>query len=304
VAIAFGPLLLALVASVASAGFDLTRKLLGRHLSPLPMLVLLAAGSVSLFAVALAVQGGVSPPAAAYFPPALGSVTLNLAANLAFLQSVRMAPLSATIPLLSLTPACTALLAVPLLGERPSARVGLGVVLVVAGAFWLGSRPAEKAGEAGAPPAAMRHLAGAARSRTVQGIWLMAAAAFLWSVTTALDKLAVRHADPAFHGLFLTAGIGLGAAAVLVAQRRLHELAAVRQARGLFLLTLLSGTLALAFQLLAIRVVLVGVMETLKRATGTLSALAVGRLLFAEPLGWQRLAAASTMAAGVALIVL
>src|SRR5580658_5410692 len=115
-AIAAGPLLLVLAASLAGSGFDLTRKLLGRQLAPLPMVVLLAAGSVPLFGLALLGQGGGLPHGTGYFAPALGSVLLNLAANLAFLESVRRAPLSTTVPLLSLSPAFTAILGVPLLG--------------------------------------------------------------------------------------------------------------------------------------------------------------------------------------------
>jgi drug/metabolite transporter (DMT)-like permease len=302
--IAFVPLLLALAASVASSGFDLTRKLLGRHLPPLPMVVLLAAGSVPLFALGLWLQGA-APLAAGYFAPALGSVLLNLGANLAFLQSVRLAPLSATVPLLSLTPAFTALLGVPLLGEIPRPQTCAGVVLVTAGAFWLsyhgpaapggaGDDRGDAAGSEGVP----------AHAATRQGVLLMAAAACLWSVTIPLDKLAVHLASPAFHGLFLTAGIGLGAVGALAGQRRLGELAGIRPVWPLFGLTLLASTLALGCQLLALKVVLVSVMETLKRGIGNLAALALGRIVFAEAVGWRQLGAALLMALGVALIVL
>jgi drug/metabolite transporter (DMT)-like permease len=334
VEIALGPLLLVLVASCSSAGFDLARKLLGRHLAPVPMVVLLAAGSVPLFGLAL-LAGGTVRPAAGYLPPALGSVALNLAANLAFLQSVRLAPLSATVPLLSLTPAFTALLGLPLLGERPRAQAWLGIALVVAGACALNYRASRESRESGASgengesgesgkrdesgesaasasaagPATPAAVGGAvppgpARSSLGRGVALMAAAALLWSVTIPLDKLAVRRASPAFHGLVLTAGIGLGAAAVLAGRRRLRELAGIQRAWPAFALALLTSTLTLGFQLLALRVVLVGVMETLKRGIGNLSAIALGRLVFGERIGGRQVAAALLMAGGVALIVL
>jgi drug/metabolite transporter (DMT)-like permease len=299
--IALVPLLLALAASVSSAGFDLARKLLGRRLAPLPMVVLLAAGSVPLFALGLWI-GGAAPTGTGYFAPALGSVVLNLGANVAFLQSVRLAPLSATVPLLSLTPAFTAVLGVPLLGEIPRAQACLGVLLVTAGAFWLSSRrstaPAGTGGGAGAGAAAPP------RAGTLEGTWLMAAAAGLWSVTIPLDKLAVQRSSPSFHGLFLTSGIGVGAVAALIGRRRLGELAGIRRDWPMFGLALLTSTLTLGFQLLALKVVLVSVMETLKRGIGNLSALVLGRAVFGEPVGWRRLAAALLMALGVALIVL
>jgi drug/metabolite transporter (DMT)-like permease len=329
-AIALGPLLLVLVASLSSSGFDLTRKLLARHLQPVPMVLLLALGSVPLFGLAWVLQGAAAP-APGYFMPALGSVVLNLVANVAFMQSVRLAPLSSTVPMLSLTPAFTALLGLPLLGERPSLQACAGILLTVAGAFWLTSRwaaaapaaaearpvaPAEPEGSAvtaateviadGASTSAdgPPQETGDARSNVVQGAWLMVAAALLWSVTIPLDKLALRHATAPFHGVFLTGGVGLFAAAVLLGQRRLRDLGEVRRAWPLYALALLSSTLALGFQLLALKVVMVSVMETLKRGLGNLTALALGRTVFGEPVSWRQLAAALLMAAGVALIVL
>jgi hypothetical protein len=316
-AVALGPLLLVLVASLASAGFDLTRKLLGRELPPLPMVLLLAAGSVPLFGLALWAQG-VAPPGAGYLPPALGSVALNLVANVAFLQSVRLAPLSATVPLLSLTPAFTALLGVPLLGELPRPLAWAGVALVAGGAYALGSggppvrgggATAATPGDQGAAPvplsagpAACRGPAGTAP--LARGAWLMAGAALLWSLTIPLDKLAVRHASAPLHGLVLTGGIGLGAAAVLAGQRRLGELAHLRRAWPMFLLALLTSTLTLGCQLLALRVVMVSVLETLKRGIGNLAALVLGRIVFGERVGRRQVGAALAMAAGVALILL
>src|ERR1700712_5639303 len=98
-----GPLLILFVASLASSGFDLSRKLLVRHLAPVPMVVLLAFASIPLFG-AMVVAEGRATVAPGYYAPALGSVLLNIVANFTFLQAVRISPLSVTVPLLSLTP--------------------------------------------------------------------------------------------------------------------------------------------------------------------------------------------------------
>jgi drug/metabolite transporter (DMT)-like permease len=47
----------------------------------------------------------------------------------------------------------------------------------------------------------------------------------------------------------------------------------------------------------------VSVVETLKRAIGNVAALALGRIVFGERVGWRQTGAALAMAAGVALIV-
>lgn len=286
------PLLLVLAASVASSGFDLFRKVLVRHLAPVPMVVLLALASVPLFGAAVLFGDPVTVQAA-YWLPALGSVALNVVANLTFLQAVRISPLSVTVPLLSLTPVFTALLGFALLGERPAPLDLVGIVLVVVGAFWLNLGMTAEGQSS-------------ARAFVSQpGAWLMAGTALLLSLTIPLDKLAVGRASPPFHGLVLTAGIALGSLIVLAVQNRWGELAGLRSGWRPFVLALVSSTLALGFQLVALKVgVLVSLLETLKRGIGNLLAVVLGRAAFGEAVTPGKLAAALLMAAGVALILL
>ncbi len=319
------PLALVAAASVSQAGGDLSRKLLSQHLRPLPMIFLLSLASAPLFGLAVVLGGGVRV-LPAYYAPALASLLLNIGAQLAFVESVRIAPLSLTAPLLSLTPAFTTVLGFVVLGERPAGTAWLGVAAVVAGALWLqlsGRSPegegakgesAETAATAGiaatpdiagiagiAEPPRPGRLAAILRS---PGAWLMALVAFLWSLSIPLDKLAMARANPPFHGLFLTAGGALGTFALLAAKRRLSELRGLRTGWKPFLGALVGVTLELGFQLAAIRILLVSVVETLKRGLYNLLALALGRAVFGEPLNWTKLAAALLMAGGVALILL
>jgi drug/metabolite transporter (DMT)-like permease len=289
-----GPLLILFVASLASSGFDLSRKLLVRHLAPVPMVVLLAFASIPLFG-AMVVAEGRAAVAPGYYAPAVGSVLLNIVANFTFLQAVRISPLSVTVPLLSLTPVFTALLGFLILGERLAPLAAAGIVMVVSGAFWLNLSQKDPA-IVGTP------FWRAAVSQP--GAWLMAGTALLISCTIPLDKLAVAHANPPFHGLFLTSGIALGSLAVLAFQRRLGELAGVRQDWRSFLLALVMSTLALGLQLVALQYLLVSVIETVKRGTGNLLAVALGRAVFTEALSLPKVGAAFLMAAGVALILL
>lgn len=291
------PLLLVLAASVASSGFDLFRKMLVRDLAPVPMVFLLATASVPLFGAAV-VFGGPVEVQAAYWWPALGSAALNVVANLAFLEAVRISPLSVTVPLLSLTPVFTALLGFGLLGERLGLLQIVGIVLVVIGAFWLnvGMTRGDEAGTE------RRSLARSFLSQP--GAWMMAGTALLLSLTIPLDKLAVQYANPPFHGLILTAGIALGTLIVLAVQNRWRELAGLRRGWLPFLLALASSTLALGFQLVALKYVFVSLIETLKRGIGNLLAVLLGRAVFHEPLTPGKLGAALLMAAGVALILL
>jgi drug/metabolite transporter (DMT)-like permease len=281
-------LLLVVACGLGWAGFDLLRKLLVGKVPPVALVFLLTVGSAPLFAAWMVVQG-VTPPRPGYLLLALGSVVLNIVANLLYLEGMRIAPLSVTVPLLSLTPAFASLLAVPLLGERPSSAHALGILLVVAGAVALHWRRRSAADDG--------HLG------TVKGALMIAFTALLWSLTIPLDKLAVERSGAPFHGVVVTAGVAVGVLLVLIFQKRLGDLGEVRKVPGIYVLALGVSTLALALQFLAFPRVYVGTIETLKRSIGNFMALLSGWIFFQEPVTLRKVAAVGVMAVGVGLIL-
>ncbi|HEV7668852.1 MAG TPA: DMT family transporter [Thermoanaerobaculia bacterium] len=288
--LAAGSLALVLVSALAWAGFDLLRKLLAREIGPLPLMALLCLASAPPFALWATLQGGFSVEPG-YWAPALGSVMLNVAANLLFLEALRTGELSIAVPLLSLSPAFAALVAIPLLGEHPTAIDGCGIALVVVGAFVL-QTPVDT--ERWTWRWMLAH----------RGLRLMAGTALLWSLTIPLDKLAVNRSHPPLHALVLNLGVAIAALALLAQRRQLHRLAELRRAPLLFLAALAVSAVALGAQLAALQTVWVSIVETLKRTIGNLSAVAVGRLAFGEAVTRRKLAAVVLMAGGVALILL
>lgn len=282
-------LLLVLAASLGWAGFDLLRKLLVREIPPVALVFLLTAASAPLFAVWMFAEGATRLETG-YWVPALGSVLLNIVANLLFLQGMRIAPLSVTVPLLSLTPVFATVLAIPLLGERPSLKGVVGILLVIAGALWLNWQPR---GE-GSPDDP---------GGKVRGAVMVALTALFWSLTIPLDKLAVERSTAPLHGVVLTAGVAVGVLFMLVAQRRLRDLTHLRRVPGIFALALVVSVLALALQLLALPMVFVGTVETLKRGIGNFMALVSGWIFFREPVTLLKVLAVALMAVGVGLIL-
>lgn len=287
-----GALLLVLASALAWGAFDTSRKVLAERIRPLPLLFLLTAAGAPLFAVWLAVDG-MPRVAAGYLLPAAGSVVLNIGANLAYIQAVRRSALSLTIPLLSLTPVFTALLAIPLLGERPTPVQAAGILLVVLGALVLNL----PAGERFSPAGVLR-----AWRREPGALWMIAVALF-WSLSGPLDKLAMGQSSGPFHGLVLHLGVAAVTFLVLAFRRKLGELSDARGAGFLFLGAIGIGSLALALQLTAYQLVWVSLVETLKRGIGNLLAVLFGRLVFSEAVTPRKLAAVTLMAAGVALIL-
>jgi drug/metabolite transporter (DMT)-like permease len=295
VSISLTAVLLVVFSSLGWSGFDLLRKLLVREVAPVALLLMLTLGAVPLFAVWVWIDG-LAAPAPGYLAPALGSVLLNVVANLLFLHGMRLAPISVAVPLLSLTPVFTTLSAIPLLGERPSAAGVAGILLVIAGAIWLNwpRRPAVPAGEAPATGDPRRALSGAV---------MVATTALLWSLTPSLDKMAVERAGAPLHSLVLSGGVALAVFAVLAFQGGLGELGRVRRIPGLLVLALVVSSAALGLQLLALPRVFVGTIETVKRGIGNCMALVYGRLFFGEAVTPAKILAVALMAAGVGLIL-
>jgi drug/metabolite transporter (DMT)-like permease len=274
------------------------RKLLAPHLSPLAVVFYLALGQVPVLALWAWIGGAAAlagPLSAKYLLVALGSVSLNIVANAAYVAALLRSPLSVSVPLLSLTPAFVATFARPLLGEWPRPLQLVGIALVVVGALLLGGAAAE-GGSIAAWWRALRREAGAR---------LMLVVAVAWGLTLPLDKLGVELVGPALHAVVLCAGIAAGTVLLMVGRGRAGELALAGHRRLLPLLavSVLVSALALVLQLLVIRVALVGVVEAVKRAVGNVMALLVGGAFFGEAVGWKKLLALLLLVAGVLLIL-
>ncbi len=285
-------LLVVLACAFGWVGLDLLRKLLAVQGGPLPMTFLLVSAQLPLFFAWALIDGNWSVDAG-YLWPGLGCIIFNLTANLTYMQSVKLSPMSVTLPLLSLTPVFTTLVAMPLLAELPRPIQGLGILIVVLGALVLNADPA-----AGGFASLWRGLL------SEKGALWMVLTALLWSLAPPLDKIAMRHTAPAMHALIMVTGILVGLGIALGSQGRFGELGGLgrRNYKVLLASALVSGV-ALFFQLLAIQMVLVGLVETVKRGIGAAMALILGRLVFGEELKNRHMAAVALMIAGVWLVL-
>jgi drug/metabolite transporter (DMT)-like permease len=106
-----------------------------------------------------------------------------------------------------------------------------------------------------------------------------------------------------FHATAMTLGVGLGALGTLAWQGRLSVLRSARAEAKVLLVAMVCITVALTFQLLAIRIVLVSLVEAFKRATGSFMAVVLGRAVFREKVGWREWLSVAVMVAGVFLIL-
>lgn len=287
---------LALTVTLASsfgwAAFDVARKLAVRRVDARALLAVMSVAQAPIFLLAAAFGAPVFVRPS-YAAAGIASVLLNSAASLLYLESVRLSPLSMTIPLLGLTPALSMLAGALLVGELPDTSRGVGIVLVVAGALVLHARRSDLARP-------WRLFVAIGRER---GSLYMALVAVFWSVSPAVDKLALRHASVAAHAAIQVAGVAVVMLAVLVLRGELHLVRQGLRARGVVAAAVVSGAFALATQLIALRLVLVSVFEAVKRGVGMTLSVVSGRLWFSEPVTAPKLVAVVAMSVGIALLV-
>jgi multidrug transporter EmrE-like cation transporter len=115
--------------------------------------------------------------------------------------------------------------------------------------------------------------------------------------------MAVERASAPLHALVLASGVALAVLLVLAFQGGLGEIGAVRRAPRLLVLALVVSAAALGLQLLAMPLLFVGTIETMKRGIGNCMALVYGRAFFGEVVTPSKLLAVGLMAAGVGLIL-
>lgn len=274
----------AVAAAVGWALFDLARRGLADRMGAWALVVWLTVGALPLVS-ASAIAAGDWSVARAYWAPALASVLLNVGANFGYFRAFQLSPISVTLPMLTFTPLFASLLGAAFLGEPLGPRESAGAALVVVGGLAVGLR------EGG-----LRFETGSA--------WMLAVA-FLWSATLLLDKRALAFASPYVHAVVLNAGVAMGGlGALALAGGAWRELASARGHGFRLLIAVAIGAGALVVQLLALRLLPMGGIETLKRGVGGFSAVLLGRLLFAEPLTLRKVAGVALMTAGVALLLL
>ncbi len=293
-------LLLIVGAGVAYATLDALRKLMAKGMSSLAALLWLTLGALPFFAVWVLKQSEWKIDTG-YWTPTLVAVGLQLIANLAFIEAVKRSPLSVTIPLLSLTPVFTAVAAIFTLGEWPGMWKTLGILVVTGGAWWLARISIPSNGERRSFWALLK---------TEPGVPLMVLTSLAWAVAGPLDKVALRYLSAsggdfgkiAMHALVMNLGVAMGAFAMLAWKGRLGQSMPQKGSWGVVIGAAVASSVALAFQLSAVQVAMVALVESIKRGVNTILALLLGAVIFSEEITGAKVAACAVMTLGVVLI--
>jgi drug/metabolite transporter (DMT)-like permease len=285
--------LLSIGCGIGFAATDYFRKAVPSACPPMVLLFYFVGGQVPILAGWL-VLSGEWRLTASYWVPGLVDLALGIAGNVLFVVAVRRSPLSLMIPLLALVPIFTAGTGALMLDERLTAEQLAGIAIVAAGILVLNMPRGGGLSVAAAWRGLMRE----------PGTPAMIGTALAWSLTPVFDKICVEASSVPVHGLLqvslfcaftgLWVAVGSGTRGLKAPTGSALPLAGGALAAGV----------AYVLQLAAYSIAFVAVVELIKRTTGLLSALVVGRVMFHEPLSSAKVAGVALIAVGLPFVVL
>lgn len=221
------------------------------------------------------------------------ALPLEIAAILLYYRALRLSPLSLSLPFLSLTPVFLILFSLLIVGEPVSAAGGAGIALIALGGYTL-NLSALRTGFLAPFAAVMRE----------RGSLFMLLVALIFSVTSALGKLAIDHSAPAFFGATYFAALVISLLPVLARRTGVRGLGrTLRTNARAAALPALIDTVATVTHFYAVSMANVAYMISVKRTSLLIGSL-YGFLLFRERNMRERMLGAVLMFAGFVTIVL
>lgn len=224
-----------------------------------------------------------------FFLAFAAALPLEVLAFLCYMRAIKVSPLSLTLPFLAFTPAFIILTGRLVLGEAVSPAGAAGILLIVAGAYFLNLSRA-RTGLLEPFRAVFRE----------PGSALMLLVSFLYSLTSTLGKLAVLHSSPWFFGVsyYLVFGLLMLSFLPLVRGARTGVLL---EKPGAGLVVGACMAVMVLSHMLAISLTEAAYMIAVKR-TSLLFGVLYGAWLFKEKSIAERLSGAVIMVMGVFLI--
>lgn len=221
----------------------------------------------------------------------LACLPFDGAAFLLYMEAIRIAPLSLTVPYLAFTPVFILVTGKVVLQEVPNFAGVAGIIVTVLGSYILSSDPKDSG-----------FLAPFRNILRERGSWMMCIVAFLYAFASVFGKQAVLHSSPIFFACLYTIILSL---ALLIILSVLGKASIRTLARG-YKLGALAGLILVAHAVLhnsAIALTKASYMISVKRLN-ILFGVLYGGIVFGESHMARRLLGAILMVGGAVMISL
>lgn len=226
-----------------------------------------------------------------FLPAVIISGSLNTVSVILYLKSIKISPLSLSIPMLAFTPVFMLITSPLILHEFPSIDGIFGIVLITTGAYLLYLKKINK--DIFLP---FRELS------KEKGAMLMLVVAIIFSIAANIDKIGVVSSNFAFYVLFLNIFLSSSFGIIMIVKKRGKPDTFVKNIKSLSMLGVLEAS-SLIFSVMAITLTLVPYLIAVRRTSIIFSSL-LGFVGFNEKNIVQRSIAISIMVIGVFILVL
>ncbi|MCP3686699.1 MAG: EamA family transporter [bacterium] len=218
---------------------------------------------------------------------AVGIIPLAVLANIFYMRAIKISPLSLTIPFLSFTPVFLLFTSPIMLGEMPSALGIIGVLFVVAGSYVINIKKGS--------------LLGPIKSIWIErGSMLILGVAFIYSITSNIDKIGVLKSSPFFWAFVFNLFLAFAFLPLMLKKSKKAFKEIKKNYKSLFGIGFFNALTTL-FMLLAFKLTFVSYVVSVKRLS-SLFGIIYGFWLFKEKDIKKRLAGAALMLVGVIVI--
>lgn len=215
--------------------------------------------------------------------------SINVVTTILYIKAIKISDVSVVVPLVSFTPAFLLVTSPIILGEVPSPLGMFGVMLVVAGSYFLNIREKEKGFFK-----PFKYLLKDKGSR------YMIIVAILWSISSNFDKIGVGESSPLFWAISANIFIAIAMTPFVLFKARKYLRDVLEKFKVHFPIGFF-GAATLVFQMLAINLIYVSYVISIKR-TSVILVVFAGFFLFKEKNITTRITGALLMLAGVILI--
>lgn len=224
-----------------------------------------------------------------FYPVLIIDCALSVVATVWSVRALLKSDLSIAMPMTAFTPLFMLATSYVMLGEFPSAAGFLGVILIVIGTYFLNIK--ERKNGFVAPFLSLAKE---------EGAQLMLGAAFIWSVTANLDKMATLNSSPVFFSM--AENLVMAVMLFPIAWKRICRQRKEVEKEKFHLVSVgIFSALMTVFQMMAISQTLAVYVIAIKRLTILIS-IVLGGVIFKEKNIGSRLAAGAIMVLGVLLI--
>jgi uncharacterized membrane protein len=226
-----------------------------------------------------------------FFTAVLISGTVNTAATILYHRAISKGEVSVVVPMLSFTPLFLVIISPLIVGEFPTAKGLIGIVLIVVGSYLLNINLKEEG--------ILFPLKSLMKNK---GTRYMLIVAFIWSISANFDKKGIEASSILQYILFINLFVTMGTTIFAITKGKFSFHSVLLERKNLFFVGVLTS-MGYIVHMTAISLTLVAYVIALKRTAGMITVI-LGYFFLKEQNIKERLLGSTVMFIGVLFIVL